>query len=394
MKNIKFSIACHRDNADLTKIGQSNFFSVADLNLSPTGGSAIFDVENILAFNGGNIISTCSLVLRLEGVEQDKYYMQFYISGDSISGYAYSLNTTGSGFFDLWSSNTVMNRAPIVTDIPDPFTNFAFFNYALPDNYLTLVSSWQCLPSVVTVGNYTNRMTWVDYNGNSQTQTSCGYTPVTPGKIGTSSSLGPTRTGYQKPDITASGDFTFTSSRLSSATSLISSNPCKVAQGGMHNFNGGTSMSSPVVAGFAALYLQKYPNASYQDFLTHIKNTGKDDIQTGAVPNNSWGYGKLDGFMAIQQNFVGNEDFENDGDFKIFPNPTNGELNILIKNFNEREIIINIYNNFGQLIYNDKINNDYLMISKNISLSEMPKGIYYFEAIGGSFNKKRPLIID
>jgi subtilisin family serine protease len=287
-----------------------------------------------------------------------------------------------------------MNRAPIVTDIPDPFTNFAFFNYALPDNYLTLVSSWQCLPSVVTVGNYTNRMSWVDYNSTSQTQTSCGYTPVTPGKIGPSSSLGPTRTGYQKPDITASGDFTFTTSRLASATSLISSNPCKVAQGGMHNFNGGTSMSSPVVAGFAALYLQKYPNADYQDFLNHIKVTAKNDIHTGGVPNNSWGYGKLDGFLALQQNFVNNNNSIINENIKIFPNPSNGEINVLIKNIKEREIIINIYNNFGQLIYNDKIYNAQSMISKNISLSDISKGVYYFEAIGNSIHKKSSFVID
>ena len=98
--------------------------------------------------------------------------------------------------------------------------------------------------------------------------------------------------------------------------------------------------------------------------------------------------------MALQQNFVSDDNSVIDESFKIFPNPSKGEINVMIKNIKDQEIIINIYNNFGQLIYNDKSNNQHSMISKKISLRDISKGVYYFEAIGNNIHKKRTFIID
>jgi len=54
-----------------------------------------------------------------------------------------------------------------------------------------------------------------------------------------------------------------------------------------------------VVAGAAALYLQRCPNASYSEVVSAIRGTARTDAFTGAEPNNRWGYGKLDGFAAV-----------------------------------------------------------------------------------------------
>ncbi len=80
---------------------------------------------------------------------------------------------------------------------------------------------------------------------------------------------------------------------------FVTAVPHKISQDSMHMLNGGTSMSSPVVAGVVALYLEKCPNAKYSDILQSIINHAKTDNFTGSVPNYSYGYGKVDAFTML-----------------------------------------------------------------------------------------------
>jgi hypothetical protein len=56
----------------------------------------------------------------------------------------------------------------------------------------------------------------------------------------------------------------------------------------------GTSMASPIAAGAVALLLQKYPGATPLQIYNAIQDNSFTDSFTGSVPNNTWGYGKLD----------------------------------------------------------------------------------------------------
>ena len=148
----------------------SSYIKVGDLNLS-TGPNAIYNVMNINSNSGGNTIATSLVVLRKAGINEDKYYLQFFNYGDSVnSNYKYSLSYTGIGSFDLWSHLNLMVSSMITTVIPDSAQYPEFKRYTMPDLNSTLVSSWQCLSSVTTVANYTNRMNWLDYNNVLQTQ--------------------------------------------------------------------------------------------------------------------------------------------------------------------------------------------------------------------------------
>jgi subtilisin family serine protease len=67
----------------------------------------------------------------------------------------------------------------------------------------------------------------------------------------------------------------------------------------MHMIFGGSSASSPVVAGLAALYFEANPTATNQMLKQDIINCAKTDTFTGSVPNPLWGNGKLNGFGAL-----------------------------------------------------------------------------------------------
>jgi hypothetical protein len=127
----------------------------------------------------------------------------------------------------------------------------------------------------------------IDANGNYYTTVN---DPSLPGQLSLNSSKGPNRHLVTKPDVCASGDVS-----MGSAPLWFLSNPANnsvIDSGGWHARNGGTSMSSPVVAGIAALYLEKCPRATYIDFKNDLIQTAFEDNFTGILPNNAYGFGK------------------------------------------------------------------------------------------------------
>lgn len=227
-------------------------------------------------------------------VTDGTYMLEVYMNRPDSNDYNFRFETTGLGKFDIWSSNTLMPYSDMVSSgLPSAVQFPDITNYKSPDTLSTMVSSFTCLPSVISVGNYQNRKKYLAVNNVIQVM------PGTPGRISPKSSLGPTRTGVIKPDISASGDYTLAAGRLATIQQSIISDPGKVSADSMHMRNGGTSMASPVVAGILALYLQKCPNASYLELSQAIINQAKVDNFTGVVPNFTYGFGKVDGFEAL-----------------------------------------------------------------------------------------------
>jgi hypothetical protein len=107
-----------------------------------------------------------------------------------------------------------------------------------------------------------------------------------------------------KPDISATGNIIFASGNIDFIASALNINRKKVAPGAKHNYNGGTSMSSPIVAGAVALYLQENPNAWWYEVKAALTQTARRDTFTGPVENNIYGYGKLDAFQLVQYDAV------------------------------------------------------------------------------------------
>lgn len=266
------------------------------------GRTSFYDITSYLGTSkedsimvGGNKLAHVTFFAEeVNGV----YHIETLIEPDSTD-YLYRFETKGAGEYDAWSgawiglSNIKSTGLPLVTDFP------AILNYQMPDTFTTLVSSWTCSPNVVTVGNFKNRHSYESYAGTTYV---LGGGPV--GKLTVNSSKGPTRTGLIKPDVAATGDGILAACPLWLQTSLMSSNPAMLDIEGQHVRNGGTSMASPVIAGIAALYLQKCPNATYEDFINDLHANAYEDMYTSTTPNIAYGYGKVNAFqLLIQSNF-------------------------------------------------------------------------------------------
>ena len=222
------------------------------------------------------------------------YHLAFTLTTTNTT-YNYRLISKGSGQFDVWShptytgtSNMLKANLPTAAVYPD------MARYRLPTNSQTIVSSFQCSDKVITVANFVNRDAWTDVNGTVQTDTF-----ITGSRFPTSS-IGTTRDGRMKPDISAPGDKTYGALMNSMQATFIANNPQKVSTDSLHLMDGGTSMASPVVAGIIALYMQRYPNLEWLEIKNAvIASAITDTFTTTNVPNTMWGFGKIDAFKLL-----------------------------------------------------------------------------------------------
>jgi subtilisin family serine protease len=249
------------------------------------------EVRDTIYNSLGQRIATIRAFPRLVG---NNYNLAVFFNNIDSTLYNYSFKTTGAGSYDLWSG-TFIGLNKIVDQIPEVSFYPPIAYYVMPDSLQSIVSSWNCSEKVVSVGNLRARLGHIDKNNNQ-------YYPAemtTPGKIGLTSSRGPTRKDYVKPDICAGGDVT-----LAAGTATILNNPAnnsRIDQGGLHIRNGGTSMASPVVAGTAALYLENCNKGNWNDFKTVLFQSAESDSFTGTLPNETYGNGKLNCFALMSQ---------------------------------------------------------------------------------------------
>jgi hypothetical protein len=137
---------------------------------------------------------------------------------------------------------------------------------------------------------------------------------------------------------------------------IIAGAPQAVAPGGYYVQGGGTSASSPVVAGTGALWLERFPNATWQEYREAVMWCAKRDTFTGNnLPNNDWGYGKLDAFSMMvncAQNMSVSTPSAITPQMAIFPVPANAENSLTIQlGIWDAQSAVTIYNAAGQLVF-------------------------------------------
>ncbi len=194
------------------------------------------------------------------------------------------------------------------------------------------------------------------------------------GGLASFSSQGPRYDGVIKPDIAAPG--------VAVISSISSFTDAAFTSFGSVDFNGrtyhfaklsGTSMSSPMVAGVAALILDANPYLSARQVKEIIMETARQDNITGVIPNEGsikWGAGRVNAYAAVQLALqtIGLEAKENELDWSIFPNPVVNELHFtLIEELPDK---IEIINSNGQIFWKPIANG-------KLNVSELSPGNYF-----------------
>ncbi len=163
---------------------------------------------------------------------------------------------------------------------------------------------------VITVGSFMGRASWTDRNGVTHLQTATpvseattfGATGGTVDAISLFSSLGPTADGRTKPDITAPGEPIVSSMSSNGSTSITEERIVDAD----HFKTEGTSMSAPHVAGTVALLFQRNADLTSDEVKAAITGHATTDANTGtSLPDNTWGYGKLNALEAMKSVTVG-----------------------------------------------------------------------------------------
>ncbi|HUP93931.1 MAG TPA: S8 family peptidase [Burkholderiales bacterium] len=173
---------------------------------------------------------------------------------------------TGSvtvGRFDAW-----IERPSPAMEARRPYEQTQF-SAACASNDRTITTPGNAR-NIITVGSYVTRHRK-------------GGAPV--GELSNSSSAGPNRYGWLKPDLVAPGEVVYA--------------PGKV--GGKHTLvpHSGTSVAAPAVTGTAALMMsQQRGLRSYQLKQILTRSAVREDSSAGA-PDTRWGYGKLDTASAV-----------------------------------------------------------------------------------------------
>jgi subtilisin family serine protease len=192
------------------------------------------------------------------------------IENASVGSWNFSLQgiSITNGRFDAWIDDTV-----------------TYATFANPDSSITLTDVGSTT-KVISVGSYVTRRLYRD--------------DPAAGEISAFSSHGPRRScstcdSVLKPEITAPGEW------IMSALSIdyVPYFDDVLDSSGKYILFQGTSMASPHVAGAVVLMLQANPAFTPEDVKYYLTLATKRDQYTGSVPNDTWGYGKLDAYNAF-----------------------------------------------------------------------------------------------
>ncbi len=287
-----------------------------------------------------------------------------------------------------------------ITGVSNRNMNAAFIEGNAQDGKISIPGTAR---NAITVGAYTTKKSWIDLDGNHLAIDFFGQIVI--GKLSSFTSFGPTLDERIKPEITAPGEIIASSyskdappgSNASIFTETSSGLPhALILEGGLEAMSSGTSMAAPHVTGAVALILEKYPDLTAIQIRDMLTTSANDDYPVEKIPNNQWGWGKLDIFSALQ--LIPDEELP--VEFKLFnvrPNPfvESADIRFILPvKSSSHYVEIRIYNILGQLVRNllneNKVGGqDYLIKWDGRDDSGFPlaSGIYFVEFKSGIYHK-------
>ena len=213
--------------------------------------------------------------------------------------------------------------------------------------------------AAITVGSTSHRQSYTNLNGNTISDT---LDPES-GHISWFSSVGPTMDGHIKPDVTAPGK-----NVVSSLSSFhLEAHPNAIGNHIKHfDFGGrtyvwgsetGTSMSTPVVAGTIALWLQANATLTPDDIRGILQRTCQHPDAQLSYPNNVYGHGEIDAYKGLLDilGITGIQALSHHQPQGVRVGVRDGQLNLLFAQKPSEPVLLSIYATSGALLYHQQV---------------------------------------
>ena len=128
----------------------------------------------------------------------------------------------------------------------------------------------------------------------------------------------------------------------------------------------------------------------YQSYngMSNVKVTDLDVRNDNVVYAATYGRGVFSG--AFTSTTLGTTDFNSEKAISVFPNPTNGELNIKIKDYSGK-VNYTVYDVNGRAVFKDNDSN--FTTQKQLNLGQLTKGIYIVQITTDTLNVSERIIL-
>ena len=200
-----------------------------------------------------------------------------------------------------------------------------------------------CFSAVLCVGATTHRLGVYNIEGKELKPIEGSKV----GQIGTFSSTGPAMNGLMKPDVVAPGELVVSSmshyNQLADyvVTFINDTDGTPYPWGA----SSGTSMSTPVVAGAIALWLQACPTLTTDEVRQVLSRTCRHPEPQLDYPNNTYGHGEIDVYRGLLDilgiTAIGDVSLHHPEGVQI--SPVTGGLQLTFTHASEESITVNVY---------------------------------------------------
>ena len=247
----------------------------------------------------------------------------------------------------------------------------------------------------ITPTCYVLRTSWEDIDGITRSISGQGN----PGELWHGSSTGPTFDGRYGVDISAPGQSVVTTYSPTSYWATFRNN--LIFNGnGLYGMGGAVSAASPIIAGIVALMFEMKPDLDAEQVKQILQESAKSDDFTRTVPNNNWGYGKVDALTAL--NMVHdltdvNESKNIVNKFSLsqnYPNPFNPSTKIKFNIPRASLVTLEVYDVLGKEVAT-LVNEIKPIGSYEVSFdaSHLSSGIYFYKLQAGNFIETKKMIL-
>ena len=271
----------------------------------------------------------------------------------------YKITLTGSSINGGGKFHAVLN--PSNNHNTNEFVSHVVAGYSIND--------FSSAANAISPTDYVVKNNYIDMDGINRQFTGQGD----PGELWIGSSFGPTQNDQLGVDFAATGELLYAAY---SPNTWYSHFPHLLVQGGDNNYGiqNAVSAAAPLTTGVIALLLEMNKKLTPAQIKSVLQSTAWADSFTGTVPNNKWGFGKLDALAAIKEvESLGIFSLTRKNQvFNIFPNPANEQITIRYTNNLDSKIQqIRIFNNLGQVVLQSDKD------IKKIDISNFMNGIYH-----------------